>query len=171
MDSSQLHTGGGTIRHAATGRDANLTHGWPLPNDGYFPNHKILPRHHRYVDGRYIASDAGDDGIYRTGDVITAAVRFNDDVDVDTANGSPTFRLIIGETLRLAQYSVADSTSDTLHFHYTVVAEDRDDDGVYLRSNGLQRNGAVITAAGHRDLAFVKHAWRLDDINHRVNTP
>ncbi len=171
MGANQLHAGRGSIRHASTGRDAILEHQRPGRLDGEFPDHKILPRHYRYITNLALASDAGDDRTYRTGDVITATVRFNDDIDLNTAGGSPFFRLIIGETLRLAQYSAQDSTSDTLHFHYTVVAEDRDDDGVYMRSNGLQLNGSVITAAGETDEAFVKHPWVEDQHRHRVNTP
>ncbi len=171
MPANQLHAGRSTIRHASTGRDAILEHERPGRLDGDFPDHKILPRHYRYIDKLALASDAGDDRTYRTGDVITATVRFNDYVDLNTAGGSPFFRLIIGDTLRLAQYSAEDSTRDTLHFHYTVVAEDRDDDGVYMRSNGLQLNGSVITAAGETDEAFVKHPWVEDQHNHRVNTP
>ena len=171
MGANQLHAGRGSIRHASTGRDAILEHERPGRLDGEFPDHKILPRHYRYITNLAIASDAGDDRTYRTGDVITATIRFNDDIDLNTAGGTPFFRLIIGETLRLAQYSAQDSTSDTLHFHYTVVAEDRDDDGVYMRSNGLQLNGSVITAAGETDEAFVKHPWVEDQHRHRVNTP
>ena len=171
MPANQLYTGRSTIRHATTGRDAILDHDRPGRHDGHYPDHKILPRHYLYITKLALASDAGDDRTYRTGDVITATVRFNDDVDVNTAGGSPFFRLIIGDTLRLAQYSAEDSTRDTLHFHYTVEAEDRDDDGVYMRSNGLQLNGAVITAAGETDWAFVKHPWVEDQQDHRVNTP
>ena len=171
MGANQLHAGRGAIRHATTGRDAILDHERPDRHDGHFPDHKILPRHYRYVTNVALASDPGDDGNYVSGDAITATVRFNEPVDVDTAGGSPFFRLIIGETLRLAQYSAEDSTRDTLHFHYTVVAEDRDDDGVYIRSNGLQLNGATIKAVGHTDEAFVKHPWVEDQRDHRVNTP
>ncbi|MCY4416863.1 MAG: hypothetical protein OXE87_11215, partial [Chloroflexi bacterium] len=171
MPANQLHAGRSTIRHATTGRDAILDHDRPGRHDGNYPVHKILPRHYRYIAKLTLASDAGDDRTYRTGDVITATVGFNDDIDLNTAGGSPFFRLIIGDTLRLAQYSAQDSTRDTLHFHYTVAPDDRDDDGVYMRSNGLQLNGATIKAAGETDWAFVKHPWVEDQHDHRVNTP
>jgi len=171
MGANQLHTGRGSIRHASTGRDAILEHERPGRQDGDFPDHKILPRHYRYIDRLALASHAGDDRSYATGDVITAIVGVNNDIDLNTAGGTPTFRLIIGETLRLAQYSAQDSTRNTLHFHYTVLADDYDDDGVYMRSNGLQLNGSVITAAGETDEAFVKHPWVEDQRDHRVNAP
>lgn len=77
-------------------------------------------------------------GPYVTGDVIKVSVTFDRAM---TVTGTPRVRLNIGGTTRYANYR---SGARTLVFHYTVAADDTDNNGVYINSNSLELNGGTI---------------------------
>ena len=84
-----------------------------------------------------LVSNPGPDGFYVTGDTIELAVEFSEPVNV-TGQAGLQASLFIGasNSWRGAQYESGDGT-DTLRFHYTVGAADRDSDGVTIGANGL----------------------------------
>ena len=92
-------------------------------------------------------------GNYATGETITVAVTFSEDVSVSGA-GTPTFPLLIGSNTRQAQYQSAASTATRLVFTYDVLNDDSDLDGI---SNAERRldvpTNAAITRRGDSGVA------------------
>ena len=100
-----------------------------------------------YVTGVELV-DPPANGNYATGETITVAVTFNEDVSVSGA-GTPTFPLLIGSNTRQARYQSAASTATRLVFTYDVLNDDSDRDGI---SNAERRldvpSNAAITRRG-----------------------
>jgi Fibronectin type III domain. len=90
------------------------------------------------------------DGSYKTGDVISLTVAFDQTVTVNTAGGVPTLLLETGSTDQAAIY-VSGSRSNTLVFNYTVQAGDGSADLDYVATAALMMNGATIRNASGRD--------------------
>ena len=76
-------------------------------------------------------------GEFRAGDRIEAHVVFNRVVHV---TGAPALTLAIGAHNRAAAFAGGSGT-DTLRFRYTVVAADRDEDGVSVPRERVERGG------------------------------
>ncbi|MES2943501.1 MAG: FG-GAP-like repeat-containing protein, partial [Pseudomonadota bacterium] len=88
-------------------------------------------------------------GTYGTGSVITLTVRFDENVLVNTAGGTPTLQLETGTIDRFAIYSSGSGTN-TLTFTYTVQAGDTSADLDIFSSAALALNGGTIRdAAGN----------------------
>ena len=118
---------------------------------------------------RIVSSPPESAGAYGTGDVIAIEVPFGEPVIVTETERGPRVRLMIGETLRGAQY-VSGSGSAMLRFEYTVKAGDADDDGIAVSNNGkswLEFAGSDIEDRfGH---PVVTSAQAYDFPQHRVD--
>ena len=112
-----------------------------------------------------LTSNVGDGG-YAIGDAIEATVTFSEAV---TVTNQPQLALTVGTETRQAVYASGSSTATALVFSYTVVADDRDDDGVEVVRNALTaNNGTIRDAAGNA--ALLDHAAITADVAHRVDT-
>ena len=107
------------------------------------PGHKVaadgVPR---VTSVRILAPPGG--GGFRANDRIDAHVVFNRVVHV---TGAPVLTLSIGAHTRAASFAGGSGT-DTLRFHYTVVAADRDDDGISVPANALSE-GRITDDTGN----------------------
>lgn len=86
-------------------------------------------------------------GLYKTGAVLTAAVRFSEEVEISIAGGKPTLSLSIGGQERTATLRDRTAADDKklLYFTYTVTAGDNEPSGVVIPANALKLAGAAIT--------------------------
>ena len=91
---------------------------------------------------RILAPPGG--GGFRANDRIDAHVVFDRVVHV---TGAPVLTLSIGANNRAASFAGGSGT-DTLRFHYTVVAADRDDDGISVPANALSE-GRITDDTGN----------------------
>ena len=91
---------------------------------------------------RILAPPGG--GGFRANDGIDAHVVFDRVVHV---TGAPVLTLSIGANVRAASFAGGSGT-DTLRFHYTVVAADRDDDGISVPANALSE-GRITDDTGN----------------------
>ena len=78
---------------------------------------------------------------YRAGEVIEVAVGFSETVRI---SGEPQIRLDIGGVARQAALAGDQGSSDAAVFHYTVVEDDADADGIGIGANSLRPNGGGI---------------------------
>ena len=138
-----LDAGGGTI--TLSGHDdikADLTH-------------KAVPNNRDYkVDGSSASapkvaavrfrSFPTSDGTYEHGEMVEVEVIFDKAVAV---TGAPRLALTIGTQTRQAMYDRT-QYGRLLYFHYTVQAEDRDDDGISIAANALDAGDGAITLPG-----------------------
>jgi hypothetical protein len=86
-------------------------------------------------------------GPYKAGQAILISVTFDQAVDVNASNGTPTLWLETGSTDRAAVYTGGSGTP-ILTFSYTVQPGDTSADLDYLNINALSSNGATIKFAG-----------------------
>ncbi|WP_167598988.1 Ig-like domain-containing protein [Comamonas sp. A23] len=86
-------------------------------------------------------------GTYKTGDVISITVAFNETV---TVTGVPQLTLETGSTDRVVSYA-SGSGSSSLTFNYTVQAGDTSADLDYLGSGALSLNGGSIRDSAGND--------------------
>ncbi len=97
-------------------------------------------------------------GPHREGSIIAVRALFSENVDVDTAGGTPWIELSTGAAVaRYAEYDAAASTGRTLEFSYSVTDGDDTADLDYAGTTALTENGAIIRdAVGNRatDLAL-----------------
>lgn len=102
-------------------------------------------------------------GYYKAGATLDFIVRFNEDVIINTTNGTPTLALTIGATPVNATYTGTNGT-DGLNFSYTVVDGDMDMDGIVVNSLALNSstikdeatNNAVLTLNGIGNTTMVR---------------
>jgi len=102
------------------------------------------------------------------GDVLTATVTFDEEVNVATAGGTPTLALDIGGTLVQAVYGGGSGTT-ALSFIYKVAAGLNDADGVSIAANALAAGGGTIRNLAGGDAAL-GHAAVADDARYGVDT-
>ena len=105
-------------------------------------------------------------GPYKVKDVVKVTVTTAENV---TVTGIPRVAMVIGEALKHAGY-VSGTGTTALVFHYTVVAEDSDPDGIEIPQNALENyNGSTIKS--HYQTALnLSHAGVAADTNHTVDT-
>ncbi|MDS1137542.1 beta strand repeat-containing protein, partial [Nitratireductor indicus] len=84
-------------------------------------------------------------GYYRTGDVLSFVVNFNETVLVNTLGGSPSVPVVIGAATVDASY-VAGSASNALVFQYAVNPGDLDVNGIQV-GGAIGLNGGAIANA------------------------
>ena len=88
-------------------------------------------------------------GPYTEGEAIALTVTFSEAVTVDVGGGSPQLALMVGTETRAAVYTGGSGTAAQV-FSYTVVAGDRDDNGVEVARNALMANdGSIRDVAGN----------------------
>ncbi len=116
-----------------------------------------------YVNGIDFSSTPAANGNYVAGETISARVSFSEAV---TASGSPVLPFTIGTATRNAAYQAMESTATELAFAYTVVAGDRDDDGVSIAANALS---GTIRPQGAVTDADLGHGPVADQRPHRVD--
>ena len=103
---------------------------------------------------------------YDTGETIELTATFSEAVTVDTAN-PPHLTLTIGGHTRQATYHAAGSSGKKIGFRYTVVAADRDDDGISIAEDAL--TGRILRADSTMVVAATEHPERINDLDHLVN--
>ena len=102
-----------------------------------------------------ITSSPGTDNNYATGDTITVSLTFSEAV---TVTGTPYVVLDIGAQPRHAAYSGDGSSMAAQPFSYTVLAGDRDTDGVSLQANSLTLSGGAILTTSDSTAATLAHS-------------
>ena len=95
--------------------------------------------------------------MYTTGELIEATATLTQAIAFD--GPPPVILLQIGDNERQMEYVTSDSTDTSWIFRYTVVADDRDDDGISLKDNALR---------GYAD-ADLSHYGITNDQAHHVN--
>lgn len=97
---------------------------------------------------------------YELGETIQVMVRFDRAV---TVTGTLRVALAVGSRSRQARY-YASTTDGDLYFFYTVRADDRDADGIYIAANALSLDpGTVKDAAGEADAVLTHSGLAADD--------
>ena len=125
---------------------------------------KVVPDAPHITDLSYSGSPVSAP-IYDTGATVEVTATFDEAVDVSTSD-SPVLPLEIGANTRDATYVAADSTTTKLVFGYTVVAGDRDGDGVTIGRDTLTGG---ITRAGTAVMADLDHAGDSNNRSVLVN--
>ncbi|WP_271406548.1 T9SS type A sorting domain-containing protein [Tenacibaculum soleae] len=119
----------GTIKDAA-GNDATLTLATPGAANSLGANKAIV------VDGvvpTVMSVNVPASATYTSGQNLDFTVNFNENIVVNTTNGTPQIAITIGSTLRQAAYISGSGTSSLL-FRHTVIVGDLDTDGITIGS-------------------------------------
>ena len=115
------------------------------------------------INGTRIVSNPGADRTYGEGDAIIVEVTFSEPVAADTS----TFTLLVGEDeSRPARYLSGDDTA-RVRYSYTVVAGDRDADGISYETDALL--GTIEDRVGNELDGGVEAVTA--QTGHRVDTP
>ena len=97
-----------------------------------------------YVTAASVTSDPGGNGLWDTGETVTAEVRFSAPVTVSGPPGvGPRLGILLDETRREADYT-GGSGSAILRFSYAVTAADAGARKARVAANGLTLNGTVL---------------------------
>src|SRR5690606_9685096 len=91
------------------------------------------------------------DGTYGVGDQIDLTVTLDEDIIVDTANGTPRIAWTIGTTTRYAGFTGV--VGSVVTFSYTIVADDNDSDGIVIAAV-IDANGGTLRDAAGNDLTL-----------------
>jgi len=102
-------------------------------------NFEIIPA----VSTAEIISIPANEVYYTADEIVTVAITFDFPVSVE---GSPQLALTMGDQVRQANYLPDTSSETSLQFSYTVVAEDREGEGIRINENALSLNGSVIAS-------------------------
>ncbi len=146
IGANALKLNGGTIGGVGSGAvAANLNLGThAISNDA---NHKVQGGVSAPTHVTFVSTPANGD-TYRAGETIITRVSFDQEVEV---TGFPQLELKIGSRTRKANYSSRTSGNTGLNFTYTIIASDRDDNGISIDKNALQLNGGKIQGTGKVD--------------------
>ena len=157
LKTNSLKTNGGTLLDTA-GNALKLTHG-SVANSGEAQAVGVT------VSG-ISALAFTSTGPYTIKDVVKITVTTAEKV---TVTGTPRVAMVIGETLKYANY-ISGTGTTALVFHYTVVAQDSDPDGIEIPQNALEHyNGSTIKS--HYQTALnLSHAGVAADTDHTVDT-
>ena len=165
----KLDLNGGTIKATADANpDAVLTH----DAVGDSASHKVsattvLANPTVDLIAFYLA---GDDGAFKAGDVVSAAVTFDESVTVDTTGGTPQLTINVGGSDKVLRYSAGSPGTALVFSGYTVAANDEDTDGISIAANKLDANGGTIKATAGANLdAVLTHAAVAASASHRVD--
>jgi hypothetical protein len=111
-----------------------------------------------------INANAGADGTYIAGDVITATITWSENVNI---TGSPRIP-IQGLSSKYFNYSTGSGTTSTA-FTYTVVNGDNDSDGIAVSSNTFELNSGTIKDAAN-NVATLTHSAVTASTSQKVDT-
>ncbi len=160
-----LARAGGTIRSAASGANAALSH----EGLGHDPAHKVdstppAPT----VAAVAVVSDPGDDDTYGLGDVIRVTLTFSEAVNV---TGSPRLKIDMDSADWGEKWAVYESGSGTtaLTFAHTVVEPNESTQGIAVLENTLELDGGTIGSAATQASADRSHSGLAHDANHKVD--
>ena len=165
-----LALGGGTIRSAATGTDAELGH----EGLGHDPAHKVdwrlapPPAPAPAVTGVAVVSDAGGDATYALGETIRVRLTFDEAVEV---TGAPRLSIDMDPADWGTKQAVYESGSGTaeLTFAHTVVEPNESTRGIAVLADTLELNGGTIRSAATGADAALDHPGLGHDPAHRVD--
>ena len=110
-----------------------------------------------------ITSDPGSDGVYGVDDVIQVGVFFSESV---TVNADSTVTIEVGASSTPAAYS--HTSGEAAYYTYTVVAADKDSDGVSIPANAVSHGGTGNIQDGAGNSAVLTHAAVAANIRHKV---
>ena len=102
-----------------------------------------------------ITSSPGTNNTYATGDIITVSLTFSEAV---TVTGTPYVTINIGGQSRNAAYTGGGPATGQVLFGYTVLAGERDTNGVSVGADSLALSGGTIQAADDSANATLTHA-------------
>ena len=102
-----------------------------------------------------VAPDADGDGTWGVGEAVEAALVFAEPVAVDSADGTPSLRALVGSTERALVYARG-SGSDTLVFAWTVTRAGGAAASVLVLPDSLALNGGAIRSTAGLD-ALIAH--------------
>ena len=169
----------GTMSHEDVLHNPNVTSGtWvDMPYYAISPVFRVMNEGTPHVVAVEITSDAGDDGSYEAGDIISVKATFNESVQV---TGNPQLQMRFGmdddtvkpkaSTSVNAAYSSGDSTDTELTFTHTVRESDVDNDGVSVPSGSLRLNGGGIAGTADPNVnANLYNPLLTDSMDHRIN--
>ena len=171
IDAGELDLNGGTIKATADAHpDAVLTHTGVAAS----ASHKVSGTTLVLVSAPTVSSiafnSAGTDGVFKTGDAVTATVTFDESVTVDTTDGTPQLTIKMGGTDEVLDYSSGSPGTALVFSGYTVAANDEDTDGLSVEANKLDANGGTIQKTADTSVAAVlTHAAMAASANHKVD--
>lgn len=111
-----------------------------------------------------INANAGADGTYIAGDLITATVTWSENV---TITGAPRIP-IQGLSSKYLTYATGSGTTST-SFTYSVASGDNDSDGIAINLNTLELNGGTIKDASN-NVATITHSAVAASTTQKVDT-
>ncbi len=92
----------------------------------------------------------GEDGVWDAGEHVDVSITFDETVTVDTANGTPSVGLLLGDTVARRAVYTTGSGSSTLTFRYTLASDDNAPYAMMVVSpSSLQTPGRSILNAAH----------------------
>ena len=109
---------------------------------------------------------------YRRNEVITVAVAYDADVEVDTTGGDPTLdvKFASGGASEDKSFTYKELTGNrNLLFEYKVASGDTDANGIAIPRNALNLNGATIRDSVNQRSAFTSNARVSSLSRHKVN--
>ena len=109
------------------------------------------------ITGVEITSSPAQHDSYSAGETVTVAATFDEAVEVDTTNGTPTLDIEVGSEMRSAAYTETSADGTTVSFSYTVVGSDHDENGIDVPAGTIELNGGTITRQGTSDAALLSH--------------
>ena len=109
------------------------------------------------ITGVEFASSPAQHDSYSAGETVTVAATFDEAVEVDTTNGTPTLAIEVGSEMRSAAYTATSADGTTVSFSYTVVGSDHDENGIDIPAGTIELNGGTITRQGTSDAALLSH--------------
>ncbi len=116
--------------------------------------------------------NSGTADTYGPGEVIEVTVTFDEAVTVNTSGGAPYFEIRVGgpdpAVTRRAEF-LRMSDTNALVFGYTVVAADRDNNGIWIEADALKLNSGTIQSVAHSNNADITHAQLGTQSDHQVD--
>ena len=109
------------------------------------------------ITGVEFASSPAQHDSYSAGETVTVAATFDEAVEVDTTNGTPTLAIEVGSEMRSAAYTETSADGTIVSFSYTVVGSDHDENGIDVPAGTIELNGGTITRQGTSDAALLSH--------------
>ena len=145
----------GLITSVETGRSAILGHGW-YESAGAGMQTATQTEAVTITSGPTF-NDAGDDGVFETGDTVEVFFTFSRPVRVDTTGGAPSVKVRLGGTMEREAAYLRGSGSGRLVFGYTLADADGTHDSLLVGPNALSLNGGAIRDVNYNQDADITH--------------